>query len=155
MTKIETMLEAAKLQARTVIIDGGGALAPTWILVDAQGEIQIEMTPWEDDFEKMIAEMFIKLKMKRLKTVAYSFLVESWMAKMPIGWKPGDPHVQPSERPDRSECVVAFATDGRDRRWAVMDIKRDAAGKATSLEPFQGPMDGIEGWMAHMLDEKQ
>jgi hypothetical protein len=151
---VENMLIAAEAQARQVILEKQGELPPTWVLVDAQGQVEVEMTPWRDVFEKYMAEIFIRAKIKKHNVVAYSFLVEAWMANAPKGWEPGkDPPIRASQRPERKECVVACAVTKEKKHWAFWEIKRDPQGKAIALEPQHEHEKGAgAGWMSELLD---
>jgi hypothetical protein len=148
MTKVETMLEAGKLQAKAAIIEGGGTLPPTWILVNDKGDIQIEATPWTDEFEKLLAKVYIRAHMLRQRTTAYAFLAESWRTK----WDPGKAPPLVSNLKDRIECVMLFATDGKTKKWAALDIKRSPEGQAIALEPLKDSIDAADGWMVRMLE---
>jgi hypothetical protein len=150
---LDNLLIAAETQARDVILKRQRELPPTWVLINAKGETQIEITPWRDELEKQFVRIFIKGMIKRQKTVAYSFLVEAWMATAPKGWEPGvDPPIAASEQPNRQECVVACAVQGKEKHWILWTIKRNASGKAISLDRRPDEPERVEGWMSEMLE---
>jgi hypothetical protein len=152
---IENMLIAAEAQARAVILEAQDELQPTWVLIDADNKVEIQMTPWRDEFEKFMAELFIRAKILKHGVVAYSFLVEAWMVDAPKGWDPEkDEPLRASQQPDRRECVVACAVTREEKRWLMWEIKRSREGKALALESKHiGEPERIEGWMSELLSK--
>jgi hypothetical protein len=149
---IDTLMLALESMAREQILTNQDSLPPTWILINAKGESQIEMTPWNDDLEKAIAEVFIKIKMLKQQTKSYAFATEAWMAMAPPGWDPESSEpLRASNHPDKKECVVMFATDGQEKRWLFWEIERDDRGKALRLEPNRQDGWTAEGWMGNLL----
>jgi hypothetical protein len=153
---IENMLIAAEAQARQVILEAQEELQPTWVLVNADNKVEIQMTPWRDDFEKFMAEIFIRAKIVKNGVVAYSFLVEAWMVDAPKGWDPEkDPPMRASQQPNRKECVVACAVTREKKRWLMWEIKRSSDGQALALEPKHiNEVEKIEGWMSNLLSKR-
>jgi hypothetical protein len=149
---VETMLVAAESQAKEVIILRQQQLPPTWILVNAENEINIEATPWNDDLGKVLAKVYIKKRMIELKIIAYSFMSECWVANAPKGWQLEQPlFTRPSKNPTRWEAVIAFASDGKNKDWRFWNIKRNKSNVAIALERLDEGIEDMEGWMDNML----
>lgn len=149
---IDTMLELAERQARRVILEEHGQLMPTWCLIDKKGKTTIMGTPWANELERALAPVFLKVQMKKLGTVAYSFVSEAWVSRPPKGWEPGQPHIEPRKDPERSEGVVAFATDGVNRKMRRWLLKRDYHDLACELK-LTGDADEFQSWMSELLIE--
>ena len=110
--------------AATLLAQKRRELLPTWLLINGEGKANILATPWRDNREKRLAELFIKLQMTAQGTVAYSFVTEAWAAQAPQDWRPGQPRTFPEPRndPARREVVIAMACTAdaqRMRSWVI------------------------------------
>jgi hypothetical protein len=112
---------------------------------------------WENATEKSIGLSAIRETFKRTGVIAYAVTIEAWMATENLGGetladrkKRG--FVPPSERPDRKECYLAFATDGSEQQTRVWDIERDWKGAVKAIHPRDMPVDmSIEGTIPNLL----
>jgi alkylated DNA nucleotide flippase Atl1 len=151
MTKLEQLVEMAGTHARAVLTVLNQSVVPTWVLIDDKGKISITATSWTDEREKATCVAMMRARMREEKIVAYSVVAEAWSAVQPKGWKVTDPHVRPSEDPQRVEIVLALATDGKETEWRRWRIERNATGRVVALEPEAIPQEQVVGWMANML----
>jgi hypothetical protein len=95
--------------------------------------------------------IFIRQQLRKYKACAYSFLTEAWMAMAPPDWDPDMPFPE-TNRADRQEVVIAFATDGRMRRCRRWRIRRDWNEQVIALEPInEDDMDKPEGWITDLF----
>ena len=139
------------------MVDNHSDLMPSWLLVNSRAEIAILGTPWSDEREKQLARNFLRLKMRELNVVAYSFITEAWTATAPKSWQPESGEAmpekeQPRNRADRQEIVIAFATDGKTKAWRQWDIQRDWHEQVVALKETDAKEAEIQSWMANLLD---
>lgn len=66
--------------------------------------------------------------LRSVKMFDYAILIsEAWSAKAPKDWKPGDPHIRPSESPDKREVVIIHIVgDNGETRTGMWALERDA-----------------------------
>jgi len=130
-------------------------LMPTWVLLGPGGDFRIEATPFSNDLEKRLAAAYIRRRIRKYKTIAYSFVTEAWMARAPKDWDPATPMPEkdrPMHRTDRVEVVIGFATDGKEISWRRWKMIRDWNEAVVALESW--PMDDLghfESWMIDLL----
>lgn len=147
---LKNLVEVAGQQARAVLLGLRQPLMPTWVYIDQEGHPHIVATPWQDDTEKKFFAAKIRLAMVLCDASAYSFVCEAWAANE----KPGEAHIQPRNRADRREIVLAFATDGDQIEWKSWNIKRDWNDCVLSLEEEE-PMKGRRtSWLTQLLSKK-
>jgi hypothetical protein len=152
MTNLEQLVELAGTHARTVLTLLNKPLIPTWVLVDDKGKVSIIATAWDDQREKETCVAMMRTRMREERIVAYSMVTEAWSATQPKGWKVTDPHVPPSQNPQRVEIVLALATNGKETEWRRWRIERNATGRVVALEPEALAHEQVVGWMANMLE---
>jgi len=156
---LNKLIELAHSHAAAVLLaQKRRELLPTWMLLNAKGEAHIEATPWRDDKEKRLAEIFMKLQMRKHGTVAYSFVTEAWAAIAPEGWRPGQPRTFPEPRkdPTRREMVIALACTADEHRMKSWLIHRNHLEQIFALEEDKSlvgdePGKGFESWLADLL----
>lgn len=147
---LDELIELAEQQARLVILGLQMDLVPSWLLINQNKEVHIFGTPFHSRTEKMLAAAYIRERIRQHKAVAYSFLSEAWMVTRPLeeiteGFSPRD-------EPDRREMVMAFATDGTEKRWKRWWLIRDWEGKPERFEELaQDDFNQPEGWTTQML----
>jgi hypothetical protein len=146
---LNALLDLAEEQARTIILKLHHELMPSWLLIDPDGTPRVIATPWNSDLEKRVAEMALRQKMKRQKTVAYSVVTEAWLAHQKGPYKPGDK--RPMDRADRQEVVVAIASDGKETLYKSWHMRRDWTEQVVALEPIEQKGGTYESWMGQML----
>jgi hypothetical protein len=149
---LECLMGLAEKHARKVVLELQQEILPTWSTWDQNGKLEVFATPWQNDFEKHAAELFVRLKMIEQGTAVYSFINEAWATTQPTGWKPGDPFVRPMEDlSNRREMVIAIASTVREKIHRAWQIKRDSEGKAIALE-LETDTRHVSGWIASLLD---
>jgi hypothetical protein len=152
---VEKLITLAEQQARGVLLVLHQSLVPTWVIVAKNWRPYIFATPWEGDQEKEAMRIFIRQQLHKYKAHAYSFLSEAWTAMAPPDWDPDTPlpkKDRATNRADRQEVVIAFATDGRKRQWRRWRIRRDWNEQVIALEPFdENDMGEPEGWIADLF----
>ena len=132
-------------------------LQPTWLLINEEGNARILATPWRNDLEKRLAELFMKVQMAEHGTVAYSFVTEAWASIPPEGWRPGQPRTFPEPRndPARREMVIALAATSDSHRMKSWLIHRNHLEQIAGLEEhkdFPSDSGGVfESWLADLL----
>ena len=155
--RLDRMIELAFKHAQQVLLKGKQrALVPTWVLFDADGKFQIHATPWEDEADKKLAELFIRIQMIQHKTVAYSLVTEAWVAAAPKGWTPDQPRTFPEARldPERREAVIALACTRTEHRAKSWWIRRNHLEQIAALEPNW--LDGdYQSWLTTLLQESK
>jgi hypothetical protein len=131
---LTTLIDAAGDHARRVMIGTKKELMPVFLLVAGNGDRIIVGTPFVNDDDKDRAAHVVRGLIREHHVARYSFLSEGWRAVQPPGWEHGQPiGLMPSQRPDRQECVIAFATDGINTVWRSWATHRDAEGNCTAL----------------------
>lgn len=151
---LQELVELAGQQARRVILEAKQPLMPSWVLVGPKGQMTILGTPWKDDLEKEMTRYAMRRVIKEKGIVSYSVVTEAWTAVKPNGWTPEkDPdYLRPKDDPERKECVIALATDGKAREFRRWLIKRNHLEQVTDLELVPGLDDGpVLGWMLDLL----
>lgn len=152
---VETLITLAEQQARGVLLVLHQALVPTWVIVAKNFTPYIFATPWKDDQEKEAMRTFIRQQIRRYEACGYSFLTEAWMAMAPPDWDPDTPlpkEERATNRADRQEVVIAFATDGQKRQWRRWHIRRNWNEQVIALEPVgEDDMSESESWIADLL----
>ena len=156
MNTVDTLISLAEQQARNVLLVlRERSLMPTWVIIDKDGQPRIRATPWENDAEKRLAELLIRLEIRSLQARAYSFVTEAWEALAPKDWDPKTPLPEKdraANRPEREEVVLAFASDGQQRKCCKWVIRRDWNEQIIGLETPVNHAEGtFEGWITEML----
>lgn len=140
---LDEMIDLAEQQARTVLLGMREELAPQWLLVKGDGNIEIIATPWHGDEQKYLAVAAMRDVMEKRQVVAYSVLVEAWFAVLSKD-EASRPYQRPSERADRRESVVAMAANhwgqSKYRQWEII---RDRRGRCRELQRLDGPEELI------------
>lgn len=89
---------------------------------------------------------------RRTGLFKYAVLIsEAWQAKMPLGWKPGDPFTPASENPERLEVLVAYVVSEEGKAVAFWPIERDADGKFVKLGETE-PCEGVQSWLDRAVE---
>lgn len=156
MNSVDALISLAEQQARNVLLVLHQPLMPTWVIIDKHGRPHICGTPWENDREKYLAGLAMKLQMRKLGAKAYSFITEAWCAQAPKDWDPDTPLPEKDRamnQPDRLEVVIAFATDGDQCEWRRWTIRRNWNEQIICLEPAQDNFEKPEGWIAELLKD--
>jgi hypothetical protein len=158
---LDALIEVAGQHARMVLLDlKMRSLAPSWVLVSADGQLDIVATPWGDDQEKERYARGLRAVMREKRTLAYSFLTEAWTAileKDEYDKDTGRPHdgiERASQRQNRQECVIACACSAEESRWKQWRIVREATTEriiALEERPFPGSGTPPESWLTGML----
>lgn len=145
---LESMVTMAGTFAHLIILQMKQELMPTWVLISASGQSDILATPWRNDAEKEYAKVFMREQIKQRNAIAYSFVVETWLATYD---KPDDyEKVRPKDRVDRKEAVMALASNGTETLWRTWLIHRDWNEQIIALEE-QPEIAEPFGWMADLL----
>jgi hypothetical protein len=148
---LNLLVQLASQQAKTIIVDGQTELIPTWVLVNQEGDICIIGTPWENDAQKMQAEHLMRKKIQEYQAVAYSLVVEAWLASYPPQTKLDQHFIRPHDQPDRREVVITLATDGRQTVWKTWAVRRDYLDRVVALEEEPSPASEPQGWMTSLF----
>jgi hypothetical protein len=132
-------------------------LMPSWVMFTRDHKVEIIATPWRNDLEKRLSERSLRDLVRKKQIVAYSFLSEAWLATAPTDWSPDKPLPEaerPAQRADRTEGVIAFASDGTIKEWRVWEIIRDWEEQIITLR--QRPLrEGVpSGWVTELLGKK-
>jgi hypothetical protein len=154
--KLITLVELAGDHAKLILIKRRQPLIPQWLLVDKRGKVELIATPWSNERERDIVAKYLRKHVRESQIEAYSFVIEAWAAIAPEGWKEGDPRLPNWMRPDRTEIVVALATDGSSVECREWTIQRDHLENVRALAPSEKPADmrKLGGWMAELLSPK-
>jgi hypothetical protein len=136
-----------------VLVNLNQNLMPTWVVIDEAGAAHVIATPWSSDQEKEQTAQRMRRILKNFNAKAYSMVTEAWTAKAPPEWKPGEPLIRPANRVDRTEVVIAFATDGQQIEWRQWQIKRDWNEQVMALEEQPSGKEH-ESWMSQLLTRK-
>lgn len=147
---LATMANLAGDFARLALIGSKAGFPPTWVFLVGEEPVVFQ-TPWQDEDEKHFYISFLRMYMRKNVVRAYSVVTEAWAMDAPEGWEPGQPHIAPSESPDRREMVITFATDGTEVEWRTWNIQRDKEGNATELVAGPANTEGFETWMTQLL----
>lgn len=145
------LVQIAGEHAKAVLIGLGQPLMPSWVYIDGTNQLHVLATPWRSDQEKVQVGTQMRRILREAQAQAYSLVVEAWAARAPAGWKPDQKvPIRPSNRPDRQEIVVAFATDGERTEWRRWEIVRDWQESVTALN--EQAFDGMaESWLTRLL----
>ena len=138
---LDEMMKLAEGQARRVLIGSKEELVPSWLVVEAGGEVAIYLTPWRNDVEKLLTVEAMRLTMRACNAQAYSFLIEAWTARIQ-GEEAKAPYTgpPPSQRADRQECVMMMAVNrAGEQRHVHLEIVRDKKGECAELKRTDGP----------------
>lgn len=149
MITLDSLLDLAGQHAHTVLVKlRMDKLLPQWLIVGPDGVPEIYATPWNNEADKLAAEVLIRTKMRKQKTVMYSFVGEAWVSEQRPGWKPGDP----ISRTNRREMVNALAcssSEKKSRSWAIL---RDSRGRVIGLQEELSGGLLVGGWVDSLLD---
>jgi hypothetical protein len=148
---LSDLLKLAGEHAYNVMVKNHQDMIPCWAFFDRKNELNVVGTPWSNDKEKEMMGEEIRNMLRAKKATAYSLVVEAWSARMPPGWKVGDPRIESRRHPDRIETVVAFATDGKTTLWRRWKTKRDYLERVFKLEELPGEYDQVTSWMTELL----
>jgi hypothetical protein len=151
---LNLLVQMASQQAKAIIVDGQKELIPTWVLVNKEGEACIIGTPWKNAAQKMRAEHLMRKKIREYRAVAYSLVVEAWLACYPPQTKLDEHLIRPHDRPDRKEVVLTFATDGQQTVWKTWAVRRNHLERVVALEEEPSPNSEPQGWMLSLLAKK-
>jgi hypothetical protein len=158
--RLDDMLRVAEVQARLILLElHMPTLMPVWLMITAEGKVDILPTPWKDEREKQDYASMIRNLMRKRNVVAYSFLTEAWTAtldKDEVDQETGRPHdgiMQARHRPDRQEAVIACACTAKLARWKRWRIIREATTeRIIKLEEQSEPTGSeAESWLTQML----
>jgi hypothetical protein len=152
--KLISLVEMAGDHAKFVLIKMRQHLMPQWLLINKVGKVELIATPWSNEREKDRVAKHLRKYIRESQIEAYSVVLEAWTARMPEGWKEGDPRPPNWMRPDRMEMVVAFATDGFSVECRQWTIQRDHLENVRALAPREDPAVGLGGWMTELLSPK-
>lgn len=135
MIDLEKLLDLAGAHAHHVLIERRfRQLAPAFLFIDEWGGATIAVCPWVSDLQKQLMVAGIRIKMREAGAKQYSFITEAWFADAPKDMPLEEvKKLRASQRPDRSEIVIACATDGVTTKWRQWSIKRDWKGQIREL----------------------
>ncbi len=145
---LQMLLDMAEDQAKTVLLGTNQSLVPIFILYQPYNKIDLVPFAFQNSEEKYLMLAILKQFMREKHTIAYSHLSEAWVATQAHPYSENDP--PPSERPDRKEAVMAFATDGVNTKHKMWGIVRSSDGKVERLD-LQPHYDGIMGEFTKLL----
>ena len=152
---LEKLLDLAGDHARAVMIGLQHELLPMWSIIDAKGELLVRATPWQNEHEKHLAEIFIRAEIAKRNAVAYSLVIEAWEAWQPLGWDPQKEPLternRPSKRVDRREVVIALAVDKERTVWRKWWTRRDWNDQVVALELAEELPGEKQSWMADLF----
>lgn len=143
-----SLLEDAITHARSVLINTKSSLLPTFVAATPSG-LAVIATPWSDSREKRAAGEAVRAYLHQHHATAYSFVSEVWTAQQ--SHDPSVAQLTPSQRSDRKECVLAFATDGLTPVTRLLEIKRFPDGACVALTEEPSLPDAFEGWLLDLL----
>lgn len=132
---LDHMIQLAEDQARRVLIGTKEQLTPMWLMLKADGDVEVAATPWSAETKRMCVEAMRDV-MRSRQVIAYSLLVEAWYSTVQ-GAEARAPYkgLPPSERADRKEAVVAMAANHLgDHRYRQFEIIRDKRGRCKELK---------------------
>jgi|SRR5215469_586357 len=151
--ELNLLMAIVEEQIRHKLLNEGQSLSPTWVLIDAAGNSTLFSTPWNNELEKRLAEIFLRLRIRRFGAVAYLFMSECWVA---IATAPerekGFPATLPRERSDKFEAVIALACVKGRALWKVWKMLRDSEQRVTVLEPHFGENAHQRSWISTLLE---
>lgn len=138
-----------------------GELMPGALLcAKGRGSVVVEL-PWRSADEKVALLDLLKAWMATASVDAYAIWAEAWLSirkteseSVDIG-AAMNPEVMPSQDPDRIDAVVIVAAlKGKQAAARLWEIKKDAKGRVTRLEPVNGGDTGMfgAGRLGELLD---
>ena len=117
-TEVKEQVDAIISQARKNL-EQDGELAPVFFVHTPKG-LAVLITPFENDFQKQLVVMQVKVFAKEHKADWILFVTEGWMVKAKEG--EADSVGRPSEHPDRVEGVIfSFEAKGEESTMAVVE----------------------------------
>jgi hypothetical protein len=147
------LLDAAERHARTALFKKRQQhLETTWFLLDGKN-IRKLATPWRNDYERELAKVFMRNVVEQYHIPAYAYVSEVWYAKETPENFNSDNFVQPRDRPDRKEMIIAMATDGKNVRTKAWEIVRNWNEQITALKSQSTKGFGFGGWMISLLGQ--
>ena len=102
---------------------------------------------WANSNEKVQILDAIKKSFIETNAIAYCFTTEAWTAL-----EIANDSRSPSERPDRKEIFMAFASDGTTKLTRVWDINRTSNGRVKSISEQNTNNSVFEGFIPNMLN---
>lgn len=135
---LDALVAFGEQAARAQLIGTRKQVPPTFIILTPAKGAEVFIAPWKSESEKDLAFHFVASLMKEQRAQAYAFVDEGWMSPIitaaeVLAVQEGRAQ-RASERPDRIEVVLAYATDGFNERSARWLIKRDELGTCVALE---------------------
>jgi hypothetical protein len=153
MKTLDQLLDLAESTAKAALLSAKDpSLQPTWIIVDPKDCCHIIHTPWQNDFEKDLAALLLRLELRDRQATAYAVIMECWCAHAPADWTPEQRlEARPRDRLDRREAVLAVACTREGNKARSWSIKRNWLEQITSLEPSDLTGGRFTGWMTELF----
>jgi hypothetical protein len=154
---LDKLMEMGEAHIRNILlIVKMKQMIPTFAILKRGYELELVGTPWGSDKEKHLAQLMVRLMLKRDKAVAYSFLSEGWLSR--VAQKDvGKPRVRPINDPNRIEVVTLTASHREGGRmlksWEMIRNRKGELVDLKLIDEFddQGE-DRIAGDMPSLFD---
>jgi hypothetical protein len=158
MTKLLDRMMALGQEAIERRIGERDSMLPVIHAMYDNGQSIVIGMPWRSAAEKVAILAEIRKTFKQTGVLAYCATIEAWTVMEPVPeeeFKSGD-FKMPSERDDRVEVFMAFASDGTDQRSKMWDIERDAKGCVSAIRHRPLPDDmPFEGIIPELLSDRE
>lgn len=140
---LDELLKAAGDHARErLITDGATGITPHYMMVKANGDMAVVISPWRDDKDKRRQMHAAGIAALKFDAVAACFVSEAWMVEAKNSTWHRDQlakrmmEVAPSDNPDRIEVVQAIAMDGETTQARMWQIVRTRPGDESAPVMF-------------------
>ena len=136
-------------------------MMPVWHIMYQDGHSIVIGTPWGNQREKIAVFKAMRQSLRATNAVAYCVTIEAWLASEKLregetlaDFEKRSDRVRPSQRPDRIEVLMAFASDGTEKRSRAWNIHRDIRGRIASLSERNdfAETTAFDGMVPSMLD---
>lgn len=125
------------------LCDSGEAY-PAWFIVGADDQLQVAVTPWKDDDEKLEIIGVMVARVLAAPTRAIALVVDTYVRVLPLGQKWDG--VRPSDSLDRTDALMVTAHSADGDVWSVArTYSLDDAGAVTRTGEEDRVIEGEPG----------
>jgi hypothetical protein len=147
MTALDTVIATLTENVFNSVAEDGGVRVPVWLLETDADELIAITTPIDQDTDRDMIAVAMRMLLKEKKAVRYAFAMEAWFAldsqEAPL----------PSKRPDRQECIFVSGEDRNGEKQSLMH-EIDRSSGAVTLKPPKR-IDAAFGRFSNLLSTKQ
>lgn len=149
---LKELMQMGLDKAMAEIAERTDEIMPHFIGSDGADKINIYMTPWRDEADKVLVLAMLRAKFAEDGIVRYALVSETWAVLRDVNGP--KEHRMPMDCPDRQERLMVMGVEYGASRSVFCDIVRDGDKRRCGPPQWQ-TYDNVSGRMLTLLPDRK